>query len=199
MSKVKPTVSVTVVLAIAIALSIPASAANWYGATGNTGCGGNMQDDKYMWYHRDSSLSSSVYNAYRYALNNAVLPTDVVLKPEVSNPNSNTDVVIFGKDYAGSWCGYVWHGSSGGTLIGYASCNNLSGSRCNRFDVYTDKSWSDGESSLRLRTHACHELGHTLGLIHPSGAGEDESSSCVGHWSQRDYSDHDKEHINENY
>lgn len=188
------------VLAATIVLPATATAGNWYGATGNTGCGGNMQDNDDMTYHRDDSLSSEMNSAHAYALRNAVRPTNINLQSEHSSAKSHTDVVMFGPNYTGSFCGFIWHGSSGGTLLGYASCRRLSGSKCDQFHIYTDRSWEETVTTNRRRAHACHELGHTLGLVHPAGSAEDEDESCVGNSSQLDYSDHDKDdHINENY
>ena len=197
-SKTKLAILIVTALIMPTVPAITASAENWYGATGNVTCGGNMQDNNDMTYHRLSGLSSTLFAAYTYALKNAVLPTDIDLQSEQSSPDSNTDVVMQEANYTGSWCGHTWHGGSGSVIVGYASCESLSGSKCQSFNIFTDQSWEVNQTTTRRRNHACHELGHTLGLIHP-GSDEEQNSSCLYSKSELDYSDHDKEHINENY
>ncbi len=200
MSRSTTKLSILIVLALTMA-TIPATsvtAENWYGATGNVTCGGNMQDNDDMTYHRSSGLSSALFSAYTYALNNAVSPTDIDLQPEQSSPDDNTDVVMQEANYTGTWCGHTWHGGSGTVIVGYASCESLSGSKCQSFNIYTDQSWEVNQTTTSRRNHACHELGHTLGLIHPD-SDEERDSSCLYSRSELDYSDHDKEHINDNY
>ncbi|MDX2342331.1 MAG: hypothetical protein QNL12_00650, partial [Acidimicrobiia bacterium] len=147
----------------------PVAANNWYGSTGNTGCGGNMQDSTTMTYYRES-LGTSWYNAVAYAINNAVIPTDVLMAAESTSHGSTVDVVLQDANYTGTWCGYTWH--SGGSLIGYTNCQSLTGSDCNHFHIYSDTSWMTSQTTTRLRNHACHELGHSLGLIHPTSSQE---------------------------
>ena len=191
------TFAISIMFAFLISI-LPVSAGNWYGATGNVTCGGNMQDNDDMTYHRSSGLSSALFDAYTYALNNAVLPTAINLQPEQSSPDSNTDVVMHEANYTGTWCGHTWHGGSGSVIVGYASCESLSGSKCQSFNIYTDQSWEVNQTTTRRRNHACHELGHTLGLIHPN-SNQQRDSSCLYSSTALDYSDHDKGHINDKY
>lgn len=187
------------VISTSLAVSAPVSAGNWYGATGNVTCGGNMQDNRDMTYHRDSGLPSAFNSAAAYALNNAVLPTDINLKAEQSSPNSNTDVVIQEANYTGTWCGFTWHGGGGSVIVGYASCESLSGSKCQSFNTYTDQSWEVSQTTTGRRNHACHELGHTLGLAHPDST-EDRTNSCLYSTTKLGYSNHDIDvHINVEY
>ena len=211
--RTRAAVLATAVLAATIAFPATAGADNWYGATGNTICGGNMQDNDDMTYHRHSSLTSALRSAFGYAINNAVADLDNIdLHSEQTSPNYNTDVVMKSGDYVGIWCGRYWHSTpeedipvsarDANRLIGVASCvttSGASGGSCQRFHIYIDESWATGKSTDSLRRLACHETGHTLGLSHPTGDDEDEESSCMGSWTSRYYSDHDESHIDDNY
>lgn len=148
----------------------PAHATNWYGASGGTGCTGNMQTGSTMYYVRDSSLSSNMYNGVAWALNNRVAPTDVTVAAEQSSPSSSTDVVYYEANYSGAYCGNVWHGSSGGTMVGFASCQTAIWglNTCSRFHIYFDQSWDVASTTTQTKRQnlATHETGHSLGLKH---------------------------------
>lgn len=65
--------------------------------------------------------------------------------------------------------------------------------------IYTDRSWEiNATTTTRLR-HACHEIGHALGLSHPSGT--DPTNTCMAtDQTMVNYSNHEiKDHINANY
>lgn len=157
-----------------------------------------MQDNSDMTYYR-SNLTPNLYNAVAYAVNTVVAPTDVNVQTEQSAPNGDTDVVYNEADYTGSWCGYTWH--SVGSLVGYTYCASLSGSKCQRFDIYTDYSWEVTVTTTLRRRHACHEIGHSLGLDHPSAANGAPSTTCMaaGIYTTYDQTHEVVGHINPNY
>lgn len=64
------------------------------------------------------SLTTGMYNAVAYTLNNHVAPTDIAVAAEQDSADGNTDVVYFDADYT-TYCGFTWHGSGGG-VIGHA-------------------------------------------------------------------------------
>lgn len=180
-----------------------AEATNWYGPTSSVSwCHGNMQDNSQMTYHR-SGLSWGMWDAVATTLAYDVSPTDIELQSEHSSPNANTDVVYFESNYSGlrATCGttnYYWHGTSGvpsgsTVAIGWANCQSLSGSRCQRFNVYFDSSWTSGASAVGRLHLACHESGHALGLKHGS------DSSCISESSGTLLSSHDRGHVDANY
>jgi hypothetical protein len=193
-------IAVSAVSAPSVVLPPVAHANNFAGATGQSGCGKyNMQDNSTMTYHRTGGLSVGMYNAVAHAINNHVSPTDVNPATEEATPNSNTDVVFSEANYVGSWCGGTWHDTPAtDDFVAYAYCSSLSGSKCQRFDVYFDQSYDVLLSTSGRRTLACHEIGHTLGLYHPSTANGGTSDSCVANGSEG-YSSHDIKHINDNY
>lgn len=155
-----------------------------------------MQDGTTMTFFRDG-LTTALYNAYAYAINNAVAPTDVAVAAEsTSHVNETVDVAMLDADYVNTFCGFTWH--SAGSLIGYTSCRTLSGSRCDHFHIYSDTSWTVNQTTARLRNHACHELGHSLGLIHPSST-QQRDDSCLYDTTELTYSGHDEGHIDGNY
>ena len=178
-------------------------AANWYGATSSVSwCHGNMQDNGQMTYHR-SGLSGGMWEAVATTLAYDVSPTDIDLQSEHLSADVNTDVVYLESNYSGlrATCGttnYYWHGTpgvpSGSTVaIGWAKCQALSGSRCQRFNVYFDSSWTGGASAVGRLHLACHESGHTVGLKH----GDD--GSCISASSGTFLTTHDRGHIDANY
>ena len=180
------------------AVSAPA-AANWSGASGNTGCSGgvNMTDNKDLYYYR-SSLTSYMYSAVAHALNNEVAPTDIVVKPEESSAGSGTDIVYYDADFS-TWCGKDWHPddpSDAGTAYvwGNSSCETLSGSKCDRNDIRFDTSYWGSASTNARRKVACHETGHALGLTHRSG-----SCMVTGSTWNTFFSSHDENHLDSNY
>lgn len=177
----------------------PAAYGNWYGATGSTGpCNGNMQDNSTVTWHRTSGLSPEMMTAVSQNMWSNVDPTDLTVQAELGSPDGNTDIVYNEADYVGTFCGtYTWH--SAGSVIGLTQCMSLSGSKCQRFDIYTDRSWEiNATTTTRLR-HACHEIGHALGLSHPSGT--DPTNTCMAtDQTMVNYSNHEiKDHINANY
>ena len=80
------------------------------------------------------------------------------------------------------------------SAIGWTKCQNLSGSKCDRFDIYFDQSWSINASQNYRNNIACHETGHALGLKH------DSNTSCTNTTTPEGYSSHEvTDHINANY
>lgn len=179
----------------------PAEATNFSGVTGGTSCtANNMQDNDDMTYFR-SSLTTRMFNAVANTLLNDVIPTDIDLQPEHSSATENTDVVYFDLDYS-TTCGFDWHPDDPGDpdtnfVIGMAQCAQLSGSsRCQRFHVRFDTSFTDTIGNDFARTLACHETGHTLGLLHRNSTGcMPATVPANAHF----YNAHDIDHVNDNY
>ena len=184
----------------------PAVASNWYGATSSTSwCNGNMQDNSTLTFHRTSGLSTFyMYGSVASVINNKVNPTDLSVVAELSSPNTTTDIVYYEANYSGAiaTCGttaWYWSGSTGipagsASAIGWTKCQNLSGSKCDRFDIYFDQSWSINASQNYRNNIACHETGHALGLKH------DSNTSCTNTTTPEGYSSHEvTDHINANY
>lgn len=182
-----------------LAVAVPAAqATNFSGATSGTGCfANNMQDNRDYTYHR-SSLTTRMYSAVANVLNNQIAPTDITVKAEQATPDGNTDVVMYDADYS-THCGFDWHpdGPDPDTnwIAGLAECASLSGSRCQRFNVRWDTSLTDTLNDNGARTWACHELGHTLGLLHRNEACMPATVPA----NQPGYSTHDIAHVNANY
>jgi hypothetical protein len=128
-----------------------------------------------------------------------VQPTDVNVLTEQAAPDGNTDVVYNEADYTGSFCGFTWH--TAGSLVAYTYCSSLSGSACQRFDIYTDSSWESTVSTTLKRRHACHETGHSLGLDHPTAANGAPTTTCMagGSFTTYDAVHEVNGHINPNY
>lgn len=194
MERSKNLVVLFVIFASQLVGAPPAAANNFYGATGDSPCGGNMQDSGVMtWYRQDLEYS---HGATSDAIINAVVPTDVVVAAESSSHGAGVDVVYQDFNYTGSICGITWHPA--GTLVGYTSCVTLSGAKCDHFHVLYDTSYTSGLTVQQKRNLACHETGHSLGLSHPD-ADEQRNDSCMYDVTEKTYSDHDLDHINDNY
>jgi hypothetical protein len=155
---------------LALTLAPDASANNFFGASGNSGCSGNMQDNSTMTFKRTSGIAGDMYNAVAYVINSLVQPTDVTVQAELAAEDGNTDVVYQEANYIGSYCGIVWGPTTGSYAVGYTYCASLSGSRCQRFNVMFDQSWEVVATSTDRRHIACHETGHSLGLAHPTSS-----------------------------
>lgn len=84
----------------------------------------------------------------------------------------------------------------GATWVGATSCQVYAGNnRCQHWHVKYDLSNWDGWQTYQRRHNACHETGHSTGLDHTSAA------SCMqsGAYSELNFTDHDRNHINSAY
>jgi hypothetical protein len=162
-------VAITAALVVCGAPS-PAFATNFTGASGGTGCLGNMADNKdhYVW---NQSLTQATLDAANYVRVYTYNPTAIDTYTE-DILTSQTDAVLNDADYEGSWCGGTWRSSSTQStgLVGYTRCMSLSGSKCQQFEVRFDNDYMGPRSTAEERWLACHELGHTVGLTHTSQA-----------------------------
>ncbi|HEX2040875.1 MAG TPA: hypothetical protein VHF47_14210 [Acidimicrobiales bacterium] len=175
----------------------PASANNFSGASGvTTDCsradwteGVNMQDpNPHTFFY--SSLEPTTATSMDHARNAAVEPTGVDTQM-VSSSTSVTDVVAFDQDYV-SYCFITWDGPLTSGTVGLEVCVGLtSNNKCERAEVRYDLSYMNVSSWTARRNVACHEVGHTLGLIHRDG-------SCIqaGYTGHENYNEHDVAHIN---
>lgn len=189
--------------ALSVVISVPgtASGTNYTGASGNTNCAGvNEQDNAQMTYYRSSGLTSAMYSAVVWNVNNNVAPTDFTVTEDTSE-TTTTDVIYYENDYTGTYCGYTWHpNSTGSSLLGIYVCEKLNGSNeCDRSKVRFDKSWDvlSTTTTTKRRALVCHETGHSFGLKHPTTS----STTCMNDpvpSSTTTYSSHDVGHINAN-
>lgn len=114
-------------------------------------------------------LNTRMRDATRFILNNAYRPVPYIsivyeTEPRLSGPGE-TDVIY----------GY---GSLPNNVWGRANCNDSLGAsqfRCDQFYVYYDGAqicnrWCDPDNITMFRSIACHETGHTFGLLHGNQA-----------------------------
>ncbi len=170
-----------------------ASATNWSGASGGTGCNAVNRTFDYYLILQYSSLTSNMTSATNYARTNAIDPTDIDTVLSSSNP----DVSLVDADFS-AVCGYTWWTSSTSGVVGLATCNSLVLSSCKHHTVYYHQPFTDATTTANRRGLACHEVGHTLGLLHRSG------TSCMpqGYPKPALTYEHSHEvlgHINPNY
>jgi len=108
----------------------------------------------------------------------------------VGDTSSSTDVGVHDNDYV-DYCGYDWSYVAGLTL-----CTNLTdGARfCDKHQVYFDLSDFNNLGLGDRNSITCHEFGHTVGLKH-------RDVGCMTGTSRLppDLSDHDRDHIRNNY
>lgn len=183
-------------LTVAAFPSNSAWATNFSGASGATGCGGvNMADNAThsFWY---DSLSTDAQIAVNQTRTSNYNPTDLDTVNE-DVPDSLTDVLTYDEDYEGTTCGSVWQsGAALGGLAGFTQCLSLSGSRCQQFAVYFDNDFMGPRSTGDERWLACHEVGHTVGLMHTNTGANCMQSPGV---ATAVLTAHDISHINTNY
>lgn len=180
----------------------PTLATNWSGATGSpTGCDSdvNMADNKTHTF-RFEFLSTVMQNATTYAMNNSINgtahPTDLNAIMD-STPDSSTDVWTTDTYYT-TLCGHDWCQTNEAPpcAVGLYVCESLSGSKCQQATVRYNNYWTDEEGQTNERGLACHEVGHSLGLLHRDGDG------CIHQGYPKSglfYSDHDRGHLNVEY
>ncbi len=141
-----------------------ASASNWSGATGGTGCNAvNKTSNGYVTFTY-VNLTSVMTSASNYALTNALEPTDITTNvvPGTAYP----DVMVADADWS-ALCGFTWYSGSSG-VVGLATCNSLSGSACYQHSVYFHTPFTDNTTTANRRGLASYEFGHTVGLMHRS-------------------------------
>jgi hypothetical protein len=180
-----------------------AEAHNYSGATGSTAnCaaglpgGVNMQDpNPHTFYY--SALTPSVQAHMDWARGNILDPT-TINTTYPGTVSSLTDVVVYDEDYA-TYCNITWHPQPAGIkqYVGYVFCISLaSGNTCEKHEVRYDLSWWPNVGDDKHRSAACHELGHTVGLTHPSN--EDGDSCMVDSVTPglEQWTEHDIAHVN---
>lgn len=175
-----------------IAVTTPAIASTFYGATGKTGCTAfNMADNHEHTYYY-SNLTAAMTAATTWSRINNVNPTDMTTVL-MSSESSATDVVVYDTNYT-SYCGYTWHTPGEGGVIGLATCVSVNRvGECEKHEMRFDTSYTADASLTNRRSLACHETGHTLGIGH--------STECLATplSGSTIFSSHDIAHINANY
>jgi len=187
-----------------------AQAHNFSGATGSTSScvinsdpgSINMADAQPHTYYYDANVvnNTSVKIHQDWAWNSVYGPT-IVTPQSVGTLTTATDVAVFTQDYS-TYCGRAWHPQLNGPYtVGLTTCVALNpgASTCERHDVRYDLSWwNQNMDNVYRRNVACHETGHTLGLMHPEDAGGADLNSCLRFGIPAiDYiSEHDAAHIN---
>lgn len=183
----------------------PASADNFSGPSGAVAAcdrgdpgGVNMADAQphTYWYSANVAANHSVRIHQDWAWNTVFGPTSVEPLP-VASPTTATDVVVYAQDYS-NYCGRRWHPQPSGTpaTLGLVVCVSLNpgAQTCEKHETRYDLGWwNGGQDDVFRRNVACHETGHTLGLLHTPDTG-----SCL-YESTRPVdvvTEHDVAHLN---
>jgi hypothetical protein len=192
--------AVVLCLGSTLLATTPASATNFSGITGLTGCDELNQADNATHNFEYIDLNADNTAATNWVRTNVIDPT-VINTSIDSTPDEHTDVNVIDRYYT-DYCGYNWYTSSSGGTIGATKCDLLSSTnRCDRHSVRYSNYWTDIASNTGRRWLACHENGHGLGLLHRyenadgcmSPSYVDASTSTVA------YSLHDKAHLSSAY
>lgn len=190
-------VSTALAVALGGVAAAPASANNFSFASGRTGCQGvNMADNRdHFFYYVNIELPT------RYAVDwsraNNYNPTVLNTYNEANGLNSSTDVTVEDFDYEGAQCNgtYTWISQiDGGGLVGFVQCWTLtSANKCDQQRAYFDTDYMGPRSDAAERALACHELGHTVGLMHRT-----MNTSCLleGFHTITTLDQHDRDHFN---
>lgn len=192
----KHLVCALVTLLLLVASAVPSNASNFTGASGLYGCSaGNMGDNAThsFWYE---ALTPATVTALNWTRTNSYNPTDVnTVNEDLKDPL--TDVIANDADYEGVTCGQTWISSiSDVGLLGYALCTALSGTKCQQFQLYFDNDFMGPATASQEATLACHEVGHSLGLMHTNTGANCMQSPGVG---SPGLTTHDISHLNANY
>jgi hypothetical protein len=169
--------------------AVPAHASNFSGANGGVGCHVNVADNKVhsIWYHQ---VTAATRQAVSWSRSHNYDPTVVDTVTEDARDRL-TDVIAMDADYEGTTCGRTWMPRpTGAGLIGMVICQSLSGRRCNQFHMMFDNDFMGPQPSANENALACHELGHTVGLMHVT-------SGCLvtGGGTSSSLREHDRRHL----
>lgn len=175
----KAVVGVVALLGTVVLHAGPASAQVGVWRTSATGCMGGVNSTDSLthnfWYDGSAlyGLSQLMRDATTYARTYSYDPTDINTANAASHA-PDTDVVVFDWDIGANYCGYNWHtvANPSGTIVGLAICMGLAVSvpgACEQHYVDYDESFTNNATVWNRITLACHEVGHTLGLIHHTG------------------------------
>lgn len=198
-SRINPRQAAVAVGAVTAGVLGPASGAsanNWFGTPtqfvqqppGPFCLGSGVADNRThtIYYESLEPAMVAAMDAQRGYMDNYL----VVKSQKVTTLDSITDVRAY--DYnVSTACGLNWHGS-GGTATALARCiSSNSAGECERHDLLMDTS-SYGIHPDFARHLTCHEIGHTIGLMHA------ENGGCMtqGGTFPVSYSSHDKGHFN---
>jgi hypothetical protein len=163
---------------------------NWFGATGDTGCVGNMADDtEHTFYFlnvvhmRNPQIWSNVTTLDQ--------PTRVSTRV-VATESEWTDVIIREIDLT-TFCGLNTD-VPGANVIGGTICGELYPGRptCDKHVIYYDLSDTRNMNDTQRVRLACHETGHSLGLMHRG----DDKGCMIAQATYDGLTDHDIEHLN---
>lgn len=182
------------VLLLALAISsvyalAPAGAEiAWRTGTLSLGCDAlvnNSADSISHGYFYSAALSSPMASATSWARTNTLDPTDMNTF-SVATLAWDTDVVVTDANYTpgpAGHCGYAWHpGLDGEIVTGATNCTALAtnpANACEQFYVRYDESYTNTASTTARRNLACHENGHTVGLVHDWSS----DPSCMNNFS----------------
>ncbi len=190
------TVSASLTLAFTLSVSIVPHAVgtNFSGNTNSTSCmQTNMTDGGDHTYHY-FDLSQDMKAATGFARSYNFDPTDLDTFYD-SSLDGNTDVVVLDEEYT-NFCGYTWWSPTRNGTIGLAKCDIKRASGvCNQHAVRYNLHWTSRASVNNQRSLACHENGHTAGLLHRNdGCMADPLNGLLF------LSNHDiNQHVNPNY
>jgi hypothetical protein len=139
----------------------------------------NESNFQRYWYE-DSSMNSAWQQEANWVRNNVIDPTD--LYTETRMVHDNADVAVYRR-------------TPGATIVGDATCIDLSGSLCHHWHVRINPDF-DPFGVTEKRHVTCHEFGHTVGLHHYGDAATD---SCMKEPTSVQWSSHDRQHVNDYY